>query len=89
MKSSNRLAIFVAMCLFSVVSIWTTYVSLKDSILPRPTFPIAYAEGRVHELSIFAFALSLAIGLMLFALKLSIIDGQKRLNFFGARKSVV
>lgn len=83
MKSSNRLAVFVAMCLFTVVSIWTTYVSLRDSILPRPTFPLTYAPGRIHELSIFALALSVAIGLMLFALKLSIIDGQKRLNLFG------
>ncbi|HRK35685.1 MAG TPA: hypothetical protein PLJ47_13905 [Candidatus Hydrogenedentes bacterium] len=83
MKGTNRLAIFIAMVLFTIVSIWTTYVSLRDSILPRPTFPIEFAPGRVHELSVFALALSVAIGLMLFALKLSIIDGQKRLNLFG------
>ena len=83
MKSSHRLAILVAMVLFSIVSIWTTYVSLRDSILPKPTIPVTLAPGQVHDLSVFALALSVAIGLMLFALKLSIIDGHKRLNVLG------
>ena len=83
MKGANRFAIFVAMILFTIVSIWTTYVSLRDSILPNPTFPITISPGRVHDLSVFALALSVAIGLMLFALKLSIMDGQKRLNVAG------
>ncbi|MDZ4857608.1 MAG: hypothetical protein SGI88_01395 [Candidatus Hydrogenedentes bacterium] len=83
MKGANRFAIFVAMILFTIVSIWTTYVSLSDSILPNPTFPITISPGRVHELSVFALALSVAIGLMLFALKLSIMDGHKRLNVAG------
>ncbi len=83
MKSSHRFAIFIAMCLFTVVSIWTTYVSLRDSILPKPTIPVTFGPGNVHELSVFALALSVAIGLMLFALKLSIIDGHKRLNILG------
>lgn len=83
MKSSHRFAILIAMVLFSVVSIWTTYVSLRDSILPKPTIPVTFAPGVVHELSVFALALSVAIGLMLFALKLSIIDGHKRLNILG------
>lgn len=83
MRASHRFAILLAMILFSIVSIWTTYVSLRDSILPRPTIPITYASGQIHELSVFALALSVAIGLMLFALKLSIIDGHKRLNIPG------
>ncbi|NUM52323.1 MAG: hypothetical protein HUU46_01645 [Candidatus Hydrogenedentes bacterium] len=83
MKSSHRFVIYIAMVLFSIVSIWTTYVSLRDSILPKPTFPVTFAPGQVHDLSVFALALSVAIGLMLFALKLSIIDGHKRLNIFG------
>ena len=83
MRSSHRFAILIAMVLFTIVSIWTTYVSLSDSILPRPTIPVTFAAGQVHQLSIFALALSLAIGLMLFALKLSIIDGHKRLNVLG------
>lgn len=83
MRASHRFAIYIAMVLFTVVSIWTTYVSLRDSILPKPTIPVSYAAGQTHELSVFALALSVAIGLMLFALKLSIIDGHKRLNVFG------
>ena len=83
MKASHRLAILLAMVLFSIVSIWTTYVSLRDSILPKPTIPVTFGQGQVHDLSVFALALSVAIGLMLFALKLSIIDGHKRLNVLG------
>ena len=83
MRASHRFAILIAMVLFSIVSIWTTYVSLRDSILPKPTIPVTFSPGQVHELSIFALALSVAIGLMLFALKLSIIDGHKRLNILG------
>lgn len=78
-----RILIFIAMVLLTVASMWTTYVSLHDSILPNPKVDIPIAEGVVWECSFIALALSVAIGIMLFALKIAIIDGQKRLNIAG------
>ncbi|GMU94393.1 MAG: hypothetical protein AMXMBFR4_34510 [Candidatus Hydrogenedentota bacterium] len=83
MKHTTRFAIFTAMCLFTVVSIWTTYKSLYDSILPGPTFTVQFSPESVYKIAWPALGLSVAIGLMLFALKLAIIDGQKRLNVAG------
>lgn len=84
MPSSNtRFIIFIAMVLLTIVSMWTTYVSLRDSILPEPNVPIPLGEGMVWHCSVFALALSVAIGLMLFALKVAIIDGEKRLGIAG------
>lgn len=84
MKGSTRVALYCAMVLFTIVSMWTTYKSLTDSILPEPAFDIPLGNGVVWEhCAIFALALSVAVGLMLFALKLAIIDGQKRLNLLG------
>ncbi|MCC6486768.1 MAG: hypothetical protein IT364_04645 [Candidatus Hydrogenedentes bacterium] len=84
MNGSTKMALYTAMVLFSIVSIMTTYISLTDSILPEPTFDIPLGGGYVwQDCAVFALALSLAIGLMLFALKLAIIDGQKRLNVLG------
>lgn len=71
------------MILMGIVSMWTTYVSLYDSILPKPLVTIPIGNGKTWTCSIFALALSLAIGLMLFALKKAIIDEQKRLNLLG------
>lgn len=83
MGGISRLAIFVAVVLLTIVSMWTTYASLKDSIMPEPMVTIPLGRGYTWDCSIFALGLSVAIGLMLFALKLAIIDGQKRLNIFG------
>jgi len=76
-------AIFLAMVILTIVSMWTTYASLKDSILPEPMVAIPMTDTFTWNCSIFALGLSVAIGLMLFALKLAIIDQQKKLNFMG------
>jgi len=74
---------FVAMILLGIVSIYTTYRSLYESILPEPTIRIDFGGGITHNCSIFALMLSIAIGMMLFALKIAIIDEHKRLNIIG------
>lgn len=79
----SKSIVYVAMILLTVVSMWTTYTSLHDSILPEPVYPIPLGQGVIWECSIFALFLSVAIGLMLFALKIAIIDGEKRLNVLG------
>ena len=83
MGGISKLSIFVAMVLLTIVSMWTTYASLKDSIMPDPVVNIPLGRGYSWDCSIFALGLSVAIGLMLFALKLAIVDGQKRLNLLG------
>ena len=82
LKFTAKSLIFIAMVLMTAVSIWTTYISLYDSILPGPTLPISLFSG-VWQASIPALGLSLAIGLMLFGLKLSIMFEDKRLNGLG------
>ncbi len=82
MKVLTQTIIFVAMVILTIVSMWTTYVSLHDSILPEPAVNIPLGDY-VWECSVFALALSVAIGLMLFALKMAIIDEQKRLSITG------
>lgn len=83
MGGISKLAIFFAMVLLSIVSMWTTYASLKESIMPEPMVTIPLGRGYTWDCSIFALGLAVAIGLMVFALKLAIIDGQKRLGFLG------
>ena len=83
MKLFTRAIFIVAMIILGIVSMWTTYQSLHDSILPAPLVKIRFSETVVWDCSIFALGLSVAIGLMLDALKLAIIDEQKRLNLFG------
>lgn len=83
MESLTRSIVFVAMVMLTVVSMWTTYVSLHDSILPEPEVTFHFINGFSWDCSIFALMLSVAIGLMLFALKMAIIDGHKRLNVVG------
>ncbi|MDQ1257949.1 MAG: hypothetical protein QG656_2557, partial [Candidatus Hydrogenedentes bacterium] len=83
MQHTSHAIILVAMILLTIVSMGTTYISLTDSILPEPVINIPFTPNTVWECSIFALALSVAIGLMLFALKLSIVDGHKKLNIFG------
>jgi hypothetical protein len=82
-KKVPILIVYVAMVLFLIVSMWTTYKSVMDSILPGPTIPIPLPNGGTYNCSIFALLLSVAIGLMLLALKMAIIDEQKRLNVLG------
>lgn len=83
MGGISKLSIFVAMVLLTIVSMWTTYASVKDSIMPEPVVNIPLGRGYTWECSIFALGLAVAIGLMVFALKLAIVDGQKRLNLMG------
>lgn len=83
MQFVTRSIIIVAMTLLGIVSVWTTYKSLTDSILPEPLVGIPLPNGVLWQCSIFALGLSVAIGLMLFALKMAIIDDQKRLNLLG------
>lgn len=83
MKLTTATLVFAAMVLLTAVSMWTTYVSLHDSILPEPTVEILLPGGGVWDCSIVALGLSLAIGLMLFALKVAVIGGQKRLSIVG------
>ncbi len=83
MTGFTRSIVFIAMLLLTIVSMWTTYVSVRDSVLPEPAIDIPLGEFGIWHCSVFALALSVAIGLMLFALKLAVIDGQKRLNLVG------
>ena len=78
-----RLAVFLAMVLFSLVSMATTYISLQDSVLPKPAIDIPLGVYGTWHCSVLALALSVAIGMMLFGLKLAIVDGHKRLNAIG------
>lgn len=78
-----RFLFVLAVVLFGVVSMWTTYVSLHDSILPEPEVPITLPNGMVWHCSIMALGMSVAIGIMLFSLKVAVIQGEKRLNLFG------
>ncbi|MBI4557079.1 MAG: hypothetical protein HY706_05790 [Candidatus Hydrogenedentes bacterium] len=83
MQVTTRAIIFVAMIILTIVSMWTTYQSLYDSILPKPAIPVPLWGDKIWDCSVFALGLSVAIGLMLFGMKLAIIDEQKRLNLFG------
>jgi len=75
--------VFTAMVMLTVVSMWTTYVSLNDSVLPEPKVNIHFTDEFVWSCSVVALGLSVAIGLMLFAIKVAIIDEQKRLSLVG------
>lgn len=79
MYQAIRWAIIVAMAMLTVVSMWTTYVSVKDSILPAPIITLPW----VGSFSFLALFLSLGIGLLLLALKLAILDEHKHLNILG------
>jgi hypothetical protein len=79
----TRSLVYIAMVVFGIVSMFTTYQSLHDSILPEPLVRINLGSDVVWNCSIFALGLAVAIGLMLFALKIAIIDEQKRLNIMG------
>jgi len=83
MSYVTRSLFYIAMVLLGIVSMFTTYQSLHDSILPEPLVRIYLGSGVIWDCSIFALGLAVAIGLMLLALKVAIIDEQKRLNVVG------
>lgn len=83
MNTIVRLLFILAVVLLGVVSMWTTYVSLHDSILPEPEIAIPLPNGVVWQCSIMALGMSVAIGIMLFALKVAVLQGEKRLNILG------
>lgn len=83
MDLTVKTIVYFCMIMLMIVSMWTTYASLHDSILPTPLINITLPNGGTWECSVFALMLSVAIGLMLLALKAAIINGQKRLNVLG------
>lgn len=83
MNLTSRFIVYCAMTIMTIVSIWTTYVSLEDSILPEPILNIPLWAGQVWKCSVFALGFALALDLMLYGMKLAIIDGQKRLSVLG------
>ncbi len=73
----------VAMTALTLVSMWTTYVSLADSILPGPLVPIPYAEGESVSIAVPALALSVGIGMMLLGMKFAVINERRNLGVVG------
>ncbi len=83
MRFITKFIMFIAMSLMGIVSMWTTHESLRDSILPTPAIQVPIGHFFTWNVSVFALMLSVAIGLMLFALKVAIMDDQKKLGFLG------
>ena len=79
----TKFVIVIAMVIFTIASIVTTYISLSISVLPEPSITIPITEDVTWDCSYLALMISVRIGLMLFALKVAIIDEQKRLNLVG------
>lgn len=79
----TKLLILIAMVMFTIASMVTTYISLSISVLPEPSVVIPITEDVQWECAWLALLLAVGIGLMLFALKVAIIDDQKRLNLVG------
>ncbi len=79
----TKFVIVIAMVIFTIASIVTTYISLSISVLPEPSITIPITEDVTWDCSYLALMISVGIGLMLFALKVAIIDEQKRLNLVG------
>ena len=83
MEGTTKFIVYVAMTMLTLVSMWTTYASLHDSILPEPSVPIQITETMVWDCSVPALLLSVAIGLMLLGLKMAIINEERRLSVLG------
>ncbi len=83
MRALVKFMFTIAMFILGIVSICTTYISLNDSILPEPKVMIPITPDFAWNCSVLALGLSVAIGLMLLAIKMAVIDGHKRLNIFG------
>ena len=79
----TKLLILIAMVMFTIASMVTTYISLSISVLPEPSVVIPITEDVQWDCAWLALLLAVGIGLMLFALKVAIIDEQKRLNLVG------
>ena len=79
----TKFVIVIAMIIFTIASIVTTYISLSISVLPEPSVTIPITENVTWDCAYLALMISVGIGLMLFALKVAIIDEQKRLNLTG------
>jgi hypothetical protein len=79
----TKFVILIAMVMFTIASIVTTYISLSISVLPEPSVTIPITEDVQWDCAYLALLISLGIGLMLFALKVAIIDEKKRLNVVG------
>ncbi|MFO7976869.1 MAG: hypothetical protein R6V12_19840 [Candidatus Hydrogenedentota bacterium] len=79
----TKFLILIAMVMFTIASMVTTYISLSISVLPEPNVVIPITEEVQWDCAWLALLLAVGIGLMLFALKVAIIDEQKRLNFVG------
>lgn len=77
------------MVLLTSVSIWANYASLSTSVLPEPRVPVPLPTGGTWECTVVALVLAVALGLMLFALKLTILDEDRRLNGAGALGVIV
>ena len=73
----------IAMTALTLVSMWTTYESLKDSILPGPEVPIPYAEGESIAIAVPALVLSVGIGMMLLGMKFAVINERRNLGVLG------
>ena len=83
MDKKIGLPFYVGMVMLTLASMCTTYISVNDSILPEPKVTIPLWNDMTWDCSVLALALSVGIGLMLLALKLAIIDEQKRLSPLG------
>lgn len=79
----TKFLILIAMIMFTIASMVTTYISLSLSVLPEPSVVIPITEDVQWDCAWLALLLAVGIGLMLFALKVAIIDEQKRLNVLG------
>ncbi|HOD50989.1 MAG TPA: hypothetical protein PKY01_14720 [Candidatus Hydrogenedentes bacterium] len=79
----TKFVILIAMVMFTFASIVTTYISLSISVLPEPTVTIPITQDVKWDCAYLALLISVGIGLMLFALKVAIIDEKKRLNVVG------
>ncbi len=79
----TKFVILIAMIIFTIASIVTTYISLSSSVLPEPSVTIPITENVTWDCAYLALMISAGIGLMLFALKVAIIDEQKRLTLTG------
>jgi len=79
-----RTTVYAAMVLLTSVSIWANYASLRVSVLPEPEVAIPLPTGGTWACAVVALGIAVALGLMLFALKLTILDENRRLNGAGA-----
>lgn len=83
MRHISMFMFSIAMTALTLVSMWTTYVSLSDSILPGPEVAVPIGDGKSVPLAVPALVLSVGIGMMLLALKFAIINERRNLGILG------